>query len=428
MCLFFGLSNGCDFSIDAPVLPYTPFEAETLVALGDGYMAGYTNSTRSSEDIRGLGGLYEGGQIHSIPRLIIGQYNELRETHDVKPVLFRQPIAYGNGSGRLNVEVIAAPGCDFLPTYALKKIDLPESNWMEPADPPIHNFALPHLRMSQINKPIEGPFGERLFPGATQSYQTLSSEAEADLFLMWLGTNDLLEYALGGGEGGLYEITAPEIFATNLEQYLKSLIHSGKRGLIGTVPDVSLFPYFHTVPRTYVPVQSCNVIPKSIYIECWVDSQLTVRVASPSDLLLLPAKDLIGNGNSFGLSESNPVPHRWVLDQVELDKLRERKEAFNNAIEQLAEELNADSLLPSLSVVRLDQTFDQLRDGKFETGVYVDNRHLTGGIFNLDGLYLSPRGNALIANHFIRELNRLPGFNATLPVLNLREFSGVLFP
>lgn len=419
---------GCDFSIDAPVLPFSELQVETLVALGDGYMSGFTNSTRSHRTIRAETGLYETGQAYSIPRLVAGQYNALREIHGYEPILFRQPIATGRGSGRLIAEDIAAPACDFLPTYAITQREPAELSWTDFVAPPIHNFALPHLRVSQLDLPLSTSFGWRVFGDSTHSYQELTRQNEADIFLLWLGTNDLLEYALAGGNEGGYPLTDPAVFAQQLEQYLKALVENGKQGLVATLPDVSLFPYFQTVPRSYVPPQSCNAIPKRVFVECWNDSLLEVREAREEDLFLLHAQSLIGANGGFGLSTDQALEHDWILDREELARLRMHLAAYNEAIETIVGNLNTETSVPRIGIVQLDDVFAQLQKGRFETGVFLDNRHLTGGVFNLDGLYLSPRGNALIANQFIRELNRLQGFTATLPLLNLREYSGVLFP
>jgi hypothetical protein len=422
----------CQFSIDAPVLPYQALQVESIIAYGDGYMAGYTNSTRRNEEIHGIGGLYEEGQMTSVPKLVVDQYNALRQNHDFQPILFRQPLAWGEGSGRLTVDKLATPGCSFLPSYAITHHEIAHSRWEEPLSGPFHNFSVPHLKTSQIKQADLGynnPFYHRVHPDSTLSYLELIRKQDADLFLLWIGTNDLLEHALSGANAQEFAMTEVALFAELYREILQTQFNLGRKGLVATIPDVTLFPYFQTVPRNYLHFQNCFANPKPVFIEAKVDSATIVRAATQDDLLLLPSQNLINQGNNgYGLSESSPVPDRLVLDEGEVAQIRERTKQYNDVIMNLLEEFNSQSDESTLSLVRLDLTFDQLREGEFETGVYLDSKHLTGGVFNLDGLYLTPRGNALIANHFIREINRFPAFKATMPVLNLREFSGVLFP
>ena len=426
------LLAACQFAIDAPVLPYQELQIESIIAYGDGYMAGYTNSTRGSEEIHGAGGLYEEGQKTSIPKLVVDQYNALRDLHEIQPVLFRQPTAWGQGSGRLSVDKLANPGCSFLPSYAVTHRELPHSGWEEQVSGPFHNFSVPHLRTSQIKQTdlvYHNPFYQRMHPDSSLSYLELIRNQDADLFLLWIGTNDILEYALSGAKTQDFAMTEVSLFAELYREILQTQLSQGRKGLVATIPDVTLFPYFQTVPRTFLHFQNCYSNPRPVFIETKVDSGTVVRAATYADLLLLPSQNLINrDNNGYGISESSPVPDHLVLDEGEVSQIRERTDQFNAIILNLLEEFNSQAEEMPLSLVRLDLTFAQLREGKFETGVYLDAKHLTGGAFNLDGLYLTPRGNALIANHFIREINRFPSFKATMPVLNLREFSGVLFP
>lgn len=53
-------------------------------------------------------------------------------------------------------------------------------------------------------------------------------------------------------------------------------------------------------------------------------------------------------------------------------------------------------------------------------------KFITGGTFSLDGVHLTGRGYALIANEFIREINKT--YKSTLPMVNVNSYSGVKFP
>ena len=66
-------SSSCNFQIDPPALNNDPLQVESIIAIGDGYMAGFTNSKRSREQMYDPTGLYEEAQQYAIPNLIIQQ-------------------------------------------------------------------------------------------------------------------------------------------------------------------------------------------------------------------------------------------------------------------------------------------------------------------------------------------------------------------
>ena len=59
-------------------------------------------------------------------------------------------------------------------------------------------------------------------------------------------------------------------------------------------------------------------------------------------------------------------------------------------------------------------------------GVKYTAKFVTGGSFSLDGVHLTGRGYAIIANEFIKSINRTYG--STLPQVNVNSYSGVTFP
>ena len=59
-------------------------------------------------------------------------------------------------------------------------------------------------------------------------------------------------------------------------------------------------------------------------------------------------------------------------------------------------------------------------------GVKYTAKFVTGGAFSLDGVHLTGRGYAIIANEFIKAINGKYG--STLPNVNPNSYSGVKFP
>lgn len=59
-------------------------------------------------------------------------------------------------------------------------------------------------------------------------------------------------------------------------------------------------------------------------------------------------------------------------------------------------------------------------------GVKYTPKFVTGGAFSLDGVHLTGRGYALIANEFIKQINAK--YSSTLPIVDINKYSGIKFP
>jgi lysophospholipase L1-like esterase len=64
--------------------------------------------------------------------------------------------------------------------------------------------------------------------------------------------------------------------------------------------------------------------------------------------------------------------------------------------------------------------------GSYFDAIATSASYLSGGAFSLDGVHLTPRGNALAANEFIKAINGKYG--TKIPVLNPGQFKGVILP
>ena len=56
----------------------------------------------------------------------------------------------------------------------------------------------------------------------------------------------------------------------------------------------------------------------------------------------------------------------------------------------------------------------------------MSSTFVSGGAYSLDGLHFTPRGNALLANEFIKSINTYYG--ARIPEINAGNYRGALFP
>ena len=68
--------------------------------------------------------------------------------------------------------------------------------------------------------------------------------------------------------------------------------------------------------------------------------------------------------------------------------------------------------------------FNQLQSGITQDGVTINTNFVTGGVFSLDGIHLTPRGNAYAADEIIKVINTKYGSN--LPALDISKYKGVI--
>ncbi len=121
----------------------------------------------------------------------------------------------------------------------------------------------------------------------------------------------------------------------------------------------------------------------------------------------------------FGFSYRNPVPDVFVLNSAETAKARSAVAAFNNVIQKAAADHN-------LAYVDANTYLKNITKGAYYDAISTTSSFLSGGAFSLDGVHLTPKGNALAANEFIRAINKTYGTKIT--VLNPGQYRGVTFP
>jgi hypothetical protein len=59
-------------------------------------------------------------------------------------------------------------------------------------------------------------------------------------------------------------------------------------------------------------------------------------------------------------------------------------------------------------------------------GATISSAFITGNLFSLDGIHLTPMGYAIAANAFIKAINQTYG--SSISVVDIAKFRGVKFP
>lgn len=139
------------------------------------------------------------------------------------------------------------------------------------------------------------------------------------------------------------------------------------------------------------------------------------RQANEDDIVLLTSQTVIAEVNtdyfqylvSLGVPPefagqlsvnglTYPLSDNYVLVPSEQTEISEANVAFNQTIEQLA----ANAGLPVFDAYTLLNDISE--NGYSSDGFTVTGDFLTGGLFSLDGIHLTARGNAILANEMLK--------------------------
>jgi hypothetical protein len=433
------------------------------IAIGSTATSGFSNF-----------GLYREAQRTAYPNLIVQQLNVIDSIGFTSPLFINKP----NGTGRL---VLDSFDSKRLPVISINNNDRAITGnsrfnglnffiGLTPADPnyvrlftleeyaglPIHNFGIPYVRLADIlseSFAIDNfnllnavgsildynPYFNRLLPAGKKntSYLQLVSTQNHSFFTNWLGEDDVLFYAITGGGvnnglqvlGGTGLITKEAVFTENYTRLLNLLTANGAKGVIATIPNPVNSPFFNTVDSTIARTIAGPEYAKApLYIQEGNADGGTgkTRVLQPGDKILLLANSTIakpvnqGNPNSLkGFSARYPLTNSDVLDVKEVETVMNTVNRYNQIIRELATN-------KKLAVADMAAFSEQLQKGMVQYGIPLSNQFILGNFYSLDGLYATPRGNAIIANEFIKAINNTYG--STIPTVNITQYPGVVFP
>ncbi len=398
------------------------------IAIGNSLTAGYAD-----------GGLYLEGQQVAYPNLLAEQLRTVGAGE------FRSPLFsedQKNGSGYLQLKALQEGQPVLEPVTTELAI-----RGMSPNNTPLYtkftgeieNYGVPGMRMDMAFAPgigtqVGNPFFERILADdapQTLTYQEYVSEKEHTFFSFWLGNNDILGYAMNGGEevegDPTKTLTETATFTGLLNNFINALTAEDQKGVIATIPDVTAIPYFTTVTRSALisaASASAGQEIENIYITTGSGEP---RAATDNDLFVLPfsSSGLLGSSDEqnplpYGLHPMRPVESKYVLDSQEVKVVQTRVQEFNNAIKQIAE-------TKSLAVADAFTYLNKVKSpGINYNGIGVNASFITGNAFSLDGIHLTPMGNALMANLFIEAINTTYG--SRIPKVNAAQYRGVKFP
>lgn len=447
-------------------LPLTAGTADfsKYVALGDSYSAGFSD-----------GALFIEGQKGSFTNILAQQFalvgggaftTPLMADNTGGLLLGGTPIQgvrlYFNGTAP--VPVTGSPTTD-----VTKHLSGYFNNMGVPGAKSFHLLAPGYGNTAGVAGGLASPYFSRFSSSTTTTVLADALSQSPTFFSLWIGGNDVLGYALTGGDG-TNPITPTATFNGAYNTIVNQMAAGGRKGVIGNIPYVDALPHFRTVPYNPIPLDAATITllmntttgygrynggllfaqangllsaaevarrtiaftPGSgnkLVIE---DSYLTnltaygipsIRQTTPEDLIVLPASSFIGTTVGGDPTKVNgvsvPLADKWVFSKDEVQETRDAIDAYNPIIQAAAEANN-------LAFVDLKSLMIQLSTtGITANNFTINSAFVSGGAFSLDGFHPTPRGYALFANKFIEAINLKYGSN--LNGVNLGNYR-ILFP
>ena len=449
--------NSCEEEDDS--IPYTEQFVEitsgsadftNMVSIGASITAGVTD-----------GSLFFEGQRNSYPNIMAGVMSQ--SIDNTSPANFTQPYIDDNIGGLLFGGVqIAGPRLFFNgagpqslgdlgatpTTELLNSVPGPYSNMGVGGLQAIHAIAPGYGNIAGVATGTANPYAVRVMssPGSSIVQDVL---AQSPTFVsLWSGGNDALGYATSGGTGTLTS-SADFDFAFGTTMGALAQIPGG---IVANVPDVTAIAYLNTIPYNAVPLDAATadllnggfaayngglavaqafglisadeVAARTVFYApgqnamLMEDEDLTDlsalglpswRQTTMNDKIVLPAIGLIGTTVGGDPTQINgvsvPLADNIVLSANEIAETQARTAEFNATIEALTSQagwayFDSNALLNQ--AVSTGVAFDD----------YLMNGDLVfGGLFSLDGVHPTARGNALIANKMMEAIDAHYGSN-----------------
>lgn len=403
------------------------------ISLGNSLTAGYAD-----------GALYLTSQTYSYPNMIAQQMKLAGGGEFKQPLMFDELGFGGKRILKLNPALdcsgnpVAGAPPSLGPVLAEGTPDARNFTSIA-ADGPYNNLGVPGAKSFHLLAPNYGLlnpyFGRFATNPQTTSVLAQAMEMNATFFSLWIGNNDVLSYALAGGAAE--EITSQDLFSGAYASLLDGLTANGAKGMVASIPNVTSVPYFTTVPynglvlteQTQVDLLN-QAYGNNVYGISFKIGQNPWVVADPSSpngigmrqlksnelvLLSIPQDSL----RCRGWGSQKPIPGYFILDESEIASITIAVDNYNQTIKSLAE-------TKGLAFADANLFMKNAKSGLVYDGMRFSTSFVTGGVFSLDGIHLSPRGNAIIANFFIDAINEK--YNANVPHVNISDYPGIIFP
>ena len=444
----------------------------TYVALGNSLTAGYAD-----------GALYNSAQEQSWTSLLATQLKEVGGGEFVQPVVMSEQ---GVLPGKLKLAVVngslaPVPAEDgeleaFYPPlgYVVNNLGVPGAKVG-------HLLAPGYGNIENLAAGLANPYYIRFATTPNTAVIEQALAMNPTFFSLWIGNNDVLGYASSGGAGDL--ITPLADFTNYYGALAQTLASTGAKGVLANIPEVTSAAYFNTIPNNALELDATLAAQMNLglsFIEGQINSILSqaglpefsynIEFKTGANLFLIEDNNFLYRDllNAIADTTTNPlnkllmqrvqfrqmtanelltlrtpqdslamgmgsfmavegvaiplpygIPNKYVLDTDEMQLVATTINSYNAVIKSVAEQYD-------WALVDVNSIFHEIKDGIVVDGINLNADFVTGGVFSLDGIHLSPRGNAMVSNYFIEAINQK--YQSAISTLNISEYNGVEFP
>lgn len=359
--------------------------------------------------------------------------------------------------------------------------ELPEV-WNGPVEF-LKNLSVPELRSYQIDiasNQVENIFADRLPIRPEQSIADHVIQSDPAVVLLTQGIDDLKGYLLNGatGSGGnnpqtitKADFTSFNLYRDSLEDLLARLLtETESEVILATVPDPLTGPYFTSIPyhmvlgydiafaeigllnnyysefnthvRNYNLSQESELKGERPFIDFDVDgghrfrsrviedptlpkvilednSELPkIRQMEEGEMVLYSFLNLFKENDQYGKTE--PITDVHVLTENQQSYFRDILKEYNDWLRIQAAGENRVHLFDISKIIQ------NVADGEvLVDGVNFGVEFTREGIYSADGIFLNPRGQAILTNNLIKLINQV--FNLSVQSVDVNSYPSTDF-
>ena len=432
----------CKPDLKAPVASKGNLDVTKYVAIGNSITSGFADAA-----------LYYDGQKVSYANLLAEQFKEIGGGDFNTPWT---PVGSVGIGSSVNARLILGYKTDCkgvsslspIPSAPFGDASIWTTNQTTPAS--FNNMGVPGAKATTVVYPGYGdigkgvgnynPFFYRMLTSSEMSTASMLSKAAAQnptFFSVFIGNNDVLGNALAGGMSST-PITpsagAPGTgFDASIDLIVNTMLANGAKGVIGNIPDITNIPHFTTVPYNGLTLDATQAAglnaaygaTGATFSAGSTNAFMIKDASAPGGVRQIKSNEYILLGTPqdsikcAGWGTTKPLADQYVLNATEVLNLKEAVAAFNAKIKTIAEE-------KGLAFVDVNAFMANAKKGIVYNGITSSAAFVSGGAFSLDGIHLTPRGNAMLANEFIKSINSYYG--STIKQVDVTKYNGVVFP
>ena len=402
----------------------------SYVAIGNSLPAGYQSNA-----------WYESSQIYSYPNLLATQLRVSGANVTFVQPLWSDPgtpIEGTNIPSQYFVLSLVGPkiGPDFTKTAGGPK------NLAYAA--PYNNLAIPgafiydflNAKDSSTCFSAFGGVRNPLFTTTLRGLGTQFQQAKIlrpNLVTFELGDNDVLAYATSGGASPITPAaTFQQLFFLSMDS-LRTALGPNAIIMAANIPEVTSIPFATTIPSrglvlTQAQADGLNAATGGVFqftagVNGFLAFTGTGSPANPTPVKKLTASDYVlltcpqDSLKSAGWGSLKPIPGIYVLDAAEISASQNAVAAYNAAVNAIAAQFN----VLVVDIHGLLASIDQ--QGVEYAGQTLTSDYVVGGVFSLDGVHPTSKGQGLMANEFIKVLNAKTG--TSIPYVDIGSLPGI---